>query len=121
MIADTVFIGIAAITLLGALMAAPLTAVAQVWDPSGAIGLDAGVFQASGISAASLRKAIISSSRPDSPDLSVSDASLSGKHVTVVVNQASGTTLYLYDHRDDVFYTGGSGPSVAAQFLGQLP
>ena len=79
------------------------------------------MFQAAGISAASLRKAIISSSRTDSPDLSVSDASLSGKHVTVVVNQASGTTLYLYDHRDDVFYTGGSGPSVAAQFLGQLP
>jgi hypothetical protein len=94
---------------------------AQVWDPSGALGLDAGVFQAAGISAASLRKAIISSSRTDSPDLSVSDASLSGKHVTVVVNQASGTTLYLYDHRDDVFYTGGSGPSAAAQFLGQLP
>jgi hypothetical protein len=94
---------------------------AQVWDPSGALGLDAGVFQAAGISAASLRKAIIRSSRTDSPDLSVSDASLSGKHVTVVVNQASGTTLYLYDHRDDVFYTGGSGPSVAAQFLGQLP
>jgi hypothetical protein len=94
---------------------------AQVWDPSGALGLDAGVFQATGISAASLRKAIISSSRPDSPDLSVSDASLSGKHVTAVVNQSSGTTLYLYDHRGDVFYTGGSGPSVAAQFLGQLP
>jgi hypothetical protein len=94
---------------------------AQVWDPSGSLGLDAGVFQASGVSAASLRKAIINSSRPDSPGLSVSDASLSGKHVTVVVNQDSGTTLYLYDHHDDVFYTGGSGPSVAAQFLGQLP
>jgi hypothetical protein len=81
---------------------------AQVWDPSGALGLDAGVFQATGVSAASLRKAIINSSRPDSPGLQVSDASLSGKHVTVVVNGASGTTLYLYDHRDDVFYTGGS-------------
>ena len=94
---------------------------AQAWDPSGALGLDAGVFQAPGISATSLRKAIINSSRPDSPGLSVSDTSLSGKQVTVVVNQDSGTTLYLYDHRDDVFYTGGSGPSVAAQFLGQLP
>jgi hypothetical protein len=94
---------------------------AQVWDPSGSLGLDAGVFQASGVSAASLRRAIINSSRPDSPGLSVSDASLSGKHVTVVVNQGSGSTLYLYDHRGDVFYTGGSGPSVAAQFLGQLP
>jgi hypothetical protein len=94
---------------------------AQAWDPSGALGLDAGVFQATGVSAASLRKAIINSSRPDSPGLSVSDTSLSGKHVTVVVNQASGTTLYLYDHRDDVFYTGGSGPGTAAQFLGQLP
>ena len=94
---------------------------AQVWDPSGAIGLDAGVFQATAIGAAWLRKAIINSSRPDSPDLSVSDASLSGKHVTVLVNGASGTTLYLYDHRDDVFYAGGSEPSVAAQFLSQLP
>ena len=94
---------------------------AQVWDPSGALGLDAGVFQATGVSAASLTKAIINSSRPDSPGLQVSGASLSGKHVTVVVNGASGTTLYLYDHRDDVFYTGGSGASLAAQFLGQLP
>lgn len=94
---------------------------AQVWDPSQALGLDAGVFQAGGISAAALRQAIISASRPDSPSLTVSNSSLAGKRVTVVVNASSGTDLYLYDYRDYVFYTGGSGQSLAAQFLRDLP
>ena len=94
---------------------------AQVWDPSQALSLDAGVFQAGGISAASLQKAIINASRPDSPSLAVSRATVGGKHVTLAVNQSSGTTLYLYDYRGDVFYTGGSGESLAAQFFSSVP
>lgn len=94
---------------------------AQVWDPSQALGLDAGVFQADGITAANLREAIISASRPDSPHLTLSSATLGGKRVTVVVNQDSGASLYLYDYRDDVFYTGGSGQSLTTQFLSHVP
>lgn len=94
---------------------------AQVWDPSQALSLDAGVFQAGGITAAALQKAILNASRPDSPNMTVSSSTVGGKPVTVAVNQDSGTTLYLYDHRDDVFYTGGSDASLAAQFFSQLP
>lgn len=94
---------------------------AQVWDPSQALGLDAGVFQADGISAVALRKAIINASRPDSPSLTKSSTVLAGKRVTVMFNKGSGTTLYLYDYRDNVFYAGGSGESLAAQFLSHLP
>jgi hypothetical protein len=94
---------------------------AQVWDPSQALDLDAGVFQADGISAAALREAIISASRPDTPSLTMSSTTLAGKRVTVVVNESSGTTLYLYDYRDNVFYAGGSGESLTAQFLSHLP
>jgi hypothetical protein len=94
---------------------------AQAWDPSQQLGLDAGVFQADGVSAAALRDAIINASRPDSPSLTVSRATLAGKRVTVLLDGASGNTLYLYDYREDVFYTGGSGQSLAAQFLSHVP
>jgi hypothetical protein len=90
---------------------------AQVWDPSGALGLDAGVFQAGGITAAALRNAIISSTRPDSPDLTTSASTISGKTVTVVANGNSGSTLYLYDHGGGVFYIGGADASLVAKFL----
>lgn len=94
---------------------------AQVWDPSQSLGLDAGVFQADGISAPALRDAIINASRPDSPDLTVSSATLAGKRVTSVLNPSEGTTLYLYDYRDNVFYVGGSGESQVSQFLSHVP
>lgn len=94
---------------------------AQVWDPSQALGLDAGVFQVDGISAAALRDAIINASRPDSPGLTLSTTTLAGKRVTVVLNKSSSATLYLYDYRGNVFYAGGSGESLAAQFLRRLP
>jgi hypothetical protein len=51
----------------------------------------------------------------------VSSTVLAGKRVTVVVNKGSGATLYLYDYRDTVFYAGGSGESLTAQFLSHLP
>lgn len=94
---------------------------AQVWDPSQSLGLDAGVFQADGISAPALRSAIISASRPDSPSLTVTSATLAGKRVTSVLNPSASTTLYLYDYRDNVFYVGGSGESLLAQFLSHVP
>lgn len=94
---------------------------AQVWDPSQSIGLDAGVFAANGVSATALQKAIINASRPDEPNLTVSRSTIGGKPVTVAVNESSGTTLYLYDYRGDVFYTGGAGESLAAQFFSSVP
>jgi hypothetical protein len=94
---------------------------AQVWDPSGALSLDAGVFQAGGIGAAALRRAIIASSVPDSPNLTTSAATIAGKAVTVVVNGNSGSALYLYDHGDLVFYVGGSSAGVVASFLRRIP
>jgi hypothetical protein len=90
---------------------------AQVWDPSGALNLDAGVFQASGITAAALRTAIIKSSLPDSPSLTTSASTISGKTVTIVANGSSGSALYLYDHDGGVFYIGGSDTSLVMKFF----
>lgn len=98
---------------------------AQVWDASKALDLDAGAFRLPHVSAEALRQAIIQSSRPGSMSLAVSTATIANKPVTAVLDQDSGLVLYLYDHKDVVFYVGGvaggTGNDVVRAFLRGLP
>lgn len=93
---------------------------AQVWDPSRRLHIDAGVFEVRGVGAAALARGIIESSRPDSPSMTVSNTTLAGKRVTVVVNPSAGSTLYLYPRGTAVFYVGADNSEVAKQYLSAL-
>ena len=72
-----------------------------------------------GLAAAALREAIVRSTRPNAPGLAVSSARVGGRRVTKVV-YASGATLYLYPHRDVVYYVGTQNETLAAGVLQRL-
>jgi hypothetical protein len=92
---------------------------ANAQDPTGALGIEVGAFRVRGLSAPKLRDAIVRSSRPNAPGLAASSDVVGGKRVTKVV-YASGATLYLYPHRDVVFYVGTQNAALAARILQRL-
>jgi hypothetical protein len=93
---------------------------ANAQDPSGALDLETGVFQLHGVAASRLRQAIVNSSRPDAPGLTISSATLSGRRVTTLV-YPGGSVLYLYGHGDLVFYVGTQSEVLASRVLAQYP
>lgn len=93
---------------------------ANTQDPSGKLDLETGVFQLRGVAASRLRQAIVNSSRPDAPGLTISTETLSHKRVTTLV-YPGGSILYLYGHRDLVFYVGTESESLAARVLALYP
>ena len=93
---------------------------ANAQDPRGSLELEVGVFAVEGMSASRLRRAIVASSRPNAPGLTATPSTVGGKRVTAVV-YPGGTTLYLYEHRDDVFYVGTQREKLAADALRLLP
>jgi hypothetical protein len=92
---------------------------ANAQDPTGALPLEVGAFRVRGLAAAALREAIVRSTRPNAPGLAVSSALVGGRRVTKVV-YASGATLYLYPHRDVVYYVGTQNETLAAGVLQRL-
>lgn len=93
---------------------------ANARSPSDTLDLETGVFQVRGVGASALRRAIISSTRPDAPGLTTSTATLSGKPVTMLV-YPGGSILYLYNHGDLVFYVGTQDDALAARVLAMFP
>lgn len=93
---------------------------ANAQDPSGSLDLETGVFQLRGVKASMLRQAIVNSTRPDAPGLRTFTIRLSGKRVTMLV-YPGGSVLYLYAHRDLVFYVGTQSEGLAAKVLGLYP
>ena len=89
---------------------------ANAQDPTGALALEVGAFRVGGLPAPALRDAIVRSTRPNAPGLAVSTRVVAGRRVTKVV-YASGATLYLYPHRDVVYYVGTQDEGLAAQAL----
>ena len=98
--------------------AADLT-FANAQDSTGALALEVGAFRVAGLPAPKLRDAIVRSTRPNAPGLAVSTRVVAGKRVTKVV-YASGATLYLYPHRDVVYYVGTQDEKLAARALQRL-
>jgi hypothetical protein len=94
---------------------------AQAWDPSQNLNLDGGVFEIKGVSAATLAAAILNSSHPDQPGLATSATTIAGRPVTVAANPSTGSTLYLYQHADLVFYAGSDDTTLITQYLRALP
>lgn len=90
---------------------------AQAWDPSETLDLDAGAFQVSGMSAATLGQGIVASSLPDSPGLSANATTVAGKRVMALSDPGAGLTLYLYEQHDVVFYVGSSDDALVDQYL----
>jgi hypothetical protein len=93
---------------------------ANAQTSSRALDLEVGVFQVRGLGGAVLRSAIVASSRPNAPGLTSATATLSGKRVTKLV-YPGGSTLYLYAHRDLVFYVGAQDDALAGKTLATLP
>jgi hypothetical protein len=93
---------------------------ANAQDPRGRVGLEVGVFEVAGMSAAALRRAIVASSRPNAPGLRVESSALGGKRVTRVT-YPGGTLLYLYEQGGRVFYVGTQNDALAAGAIGLLP
>ena len=82
--------------------------------------LELGVFQVRGLSGSVLRRAIVSSSRPNAPGLTATDGSLAGRAVTKVV-YPGGAILYLYPSGDRVFYVGTQDEALAARIVKTFP
>jgi hypothetical protein len=93
---------------------------ANALDASQTLDVETGVFQASGVDARALKRAIVASSRPSAPGLTTSTAMLGGKRVTTL-GYASGSTLYLYEQGDRVFYVGTRSEELASSVLAMLP
>ena len=92
---------------------------ANARDASGALE-ELGVFRVPGVGAGDLRRAIVDSSRPGAPGSTTSRATIAGKPVTLF-RYATGSTLYLYEQGDRVFYVGTLRPALAAKALAALP
>jgi hypothetical protein len=92
---------------------------ANAQDPTGALAMEVGAFRVRGLAAPALRDAIVRSTRPNAPGLAVSSALVGGRGVTKVV-YASGATLYLYPHRNVVYYVGTQSAVLAARILKRL-
>ena len=93
---------------------------ANAQDPRGRLELEIGVFEVPGMSAARLKDAIVTSSRPNAPGLIAEPSTLGGKPVTAVV-YPGGTVLYLYEHGGRVFYIGTQNKALATRAIGLLP
>ena len=93
---------------------------ANARDPGGGLAAEVGVFRVRGVGAAALRRAIVASSRPGAPGSTISRATIAGKPVTLF-RYANGSTLYLYEQGDRVFYVGTVRPALAAKALAALP
>lgn len=93
---------------------------ANARDPSGVLGVEAGVFRVEGVDAAALRDAIVEGSRPAAPGLEVSTDTVARRPVTMLAF-ANGSTLYLYEQDDSVFYVGTTRRELAARVLAALP
>ncbi|HEU0212761.1 MAG TPA: hypothetical protein VFR13_01660 [Jiangellaceae bacterium] len=94
---------------------------AQVWDPSGGLELDAGVFHVPGVAATAVREALVDSARPNAPGLAEAAETVGDKAVTAVKYPGDAPTLYLYEHDDVVFYVGTRDHDLAVEFLAALP
>ena len=92
---------------------------ANAQDRTGALPIEVGAFRVRGLAAPALRDAIVRSTRPNAPGLAVTSAVVGGRRVTKVV-YASGATLYLYPHRDVVYYVGTRNETLAARILQRL-
>jgi hypothetical protein len=90
---------------------------ANAQDPS--LGVEVGAFRVLGLAAPALRDAIVRSTRPNAPGLAVSSRMVGGSRVTKVV-YPSGATLYLYPHRDVVYYVGTQDAELAARILHRI-
>jgi len=66
--------------------------------------------------AGAVRQAIVDSSRPGAPCLMTSTTTLAGKPVTVLV-YPGGSTLYLYEHDELVFYVGTQSKGLARKVV----
>jgi hypothetical protein len=73
-----------------------------------------------GLDGTVLRRAIVSSSRPNAPGLTATPGLLAGRAVTKVV-YPGGTILYLYPSGDRVFYVGTQDEALAARIVRTLP
>jgi hypothetical protein len=94
---------------------------ANATDPSDSLGgLEVGVFHVAGVDAVALRSGIVASARPNAPGLEATPRALGGKRVTEVV-YPGGSTLYLYERDDRVFYVGTLDEGLAAEALRLLP
>jgi hypothetical protein len=93
---------------------------ANARDPSQALDVEVGVFEARGVDGGALGAAVVAASRPSAPGLRVSTAVLAGKRVTTLV-YATGSTLYLYEHDDRVFYVGTRSETLASEVLATFP
>jgi hypothetical protein len=82
--------------------------------------LELGVFQVRGLDGTVLRRAIVSSSRPNAPGLTATAGTLAGKAVTKVV-YPGGSVLYLYPSGDRVFYVGTQDASLAGRIVEKFP
>jgi len=91
---------------------------ANAQDAGGSV--EVGVFQVEGMTAAKLRDAIVTSSRPNAPGLAVSQDTLGGKPVTSVV-YPGGAALYLYEQDGRVFYVGTQSRTLAGAVMKRLP
>jgi hypothetical protein len=90
---------------------------ANAQDPS--LGVEVGAFRVLGLAAPVLGDAIVRSTRPNAPGLAVSSRVVGGRRVTRVV-YGSGATLYLYPHRDVVYYVGTQDAALATRILHRL-
>src|SRR5262249_53825222 len=82
--------------------------------------VELGVFQVRGLDSALLRKAIVSSSRPNAPGLTATPGTLAGKAVTKIA-YPGGAILYLYPSGDRVFYVGTQDEALAGRIIGKFP
>jgi hypothetical protein len=89
-------------------------------DYSNRISVEVGVFEAPGVAAAALSRAIVRGSQVTQPALRVSRTTVAGKPVTTLLFPGS-SRLYLYGKGDRVFYAGSTDPRQAAGILKRFP
>jgi hypothetical protein len=89
-------------------------------DYSNRISVEVGVFEAPGVRAAALERAIVRGSQVTQPAMRVSRATVAGKPVTTLLFPGS-SRLYLYGKGDRVFYVGSVDPKQAAGILKRFP
>jgi hypothetical protein len=83
------------------------------------LGIEVGAFRVLGLAAPALRNAIVRSTRPNAPGLAVSSRIVGGRRATKLV-YPGGATLYLYPHRDVVYYVGTQDAALATRILHRL-
>jgi len=89
-------------------------------DFSNRISTEVGVFEARGVGAAALKRAIVTASQRSTPALRIAIGDVGGKRVTTLLFPGS-SKLYLYGRGDRVFYVATVDPKQAAGILSGYP